>query len=114
MSKLWSAALLLAIMQLPGQNPPWTPNPNAPPRPPDVERHFPGDEPPQPGQEGKRPRPKIDTAQVKRDADQLAKLAGEIPSSVEQANKGAVSKDLNDQLKRIEKLSKQLRRELFQ
>ena len=79
-----------------------------------MEHHLPGDEPPQPGQEGKRPRPKIDTAQVKRDADQLASLAGEIPSSVEQANKGAVSKDLNDQLKRIEKLSKQLRRELFQ
>jgi len=109
---LWSAALLLAIMQLPGQTPPWTPNPNAPPRPPDVEHRFPGDEAPQPGQQQKRP--KIDTAQVKRDADQLAKLAGEIPSAVERANKGLVSKDLNDQLKRIEKLSKQLRRELFQ
>ncbi len=112
MSKLWSAALLLAIMQLPGRDPLWTPNPNSLPRPPDVEHHLPGDEPPQPGQQGKRP--KVDTAQVKRDADQLAKLAGEIPSAVEQANKGVLSKDLNDQLKRIEKLSKQLRRELFQ
>ena len=113
MSKLWSAALLLALMQLPGQNPPWTPNPNAPPRLPEVKHHLPADEPPQPGQEeGKRP--KIDTAQVKRDADQLAKLADEIPSSVEQANKGVVSKDLNDQLKQIEKLSKRLRRALFQ
>ena len=111
MSKLWYAALLSAMMQLPGATPPWTSNPTAQPRPPQVERR-PGDEPPQPGQQ--RNRPKIDTAQVKRDADQLAKLAGEIPSSVEQANKGVVSKDLNDQLKRIEKLSKQLRRELFQ
>lgn len=72
----------------------------------------PGDEPPQPGQQ--RNRPKLDTAQVKRDADQLAKLADEIPSSVEQANQGVLSKDLNDRLKRIEKLSKQLRREIFQ
>jgi hypothetical protein len=76
-----------------------------------VERR-PGDEPPQPGQQGNRP--KIDTVQIKRDADQLAKLAAEIPPAVEQASKGVLSKDLNDRLKRIEKLSKQLRREIFQ
>jgi hypothetical protein len=52
-------------------------------------------------------------AQVKRDADELAKLAGQIPSSVEQANKGVLSKDLSDRLKRIERLSKQLRRALY-
>jgi hypothetical protein len=112
LSSLWSAALLLAMMQLPGQNPPWTPNPNAPPRPPEVDHHLPSDEPPQPGE--KRNRPKIDTPQVKRDADELAKLAGAIPSAVEHANKGVLSKDLNERLKRIEKLSKKLRRELFQ
>lgn len=112
MSGFWCTALLLAIMQLPGQNPPWTPNPNAPPRPPEVEHHLPGDEPPQPGQPAKPP--KIDQAQAKHDADELVKLAGEIPPAVEQANKGVLSKDLNERLKRIEKLSKRLRRELFQ
>ena len=100
------------MMQLPGAEPPWTPNPTAQPRPPQVEHRSPGDEPPQPGQQ--RTRPKIDTAQIKRDADQLAKLAAEVPPEVEQANQGALSKDLNDRLKRIEKLSKQLRREIFQ
>ena len=39
---------------------------------------------------------------------------GEIPSVVEQANKGVLSKDLNDWLKQIEMLSKRLCRELFQ
>ena len=38
---------------------------------------------------------------------------GGIPSGIEQANKGIISIDLNDRLKRIEKLPKQLRRELF-
>ena len=45
---------------------------------------------------------------------ELAKLAGAIPSAVEHANKGVLSKDLNERLKRVEKLSKKLRRELFQ
>jgi len=56
---------------------------------------------------------RTDAAQIKRDAAELAKLAGEIPPAVEQANEGILSKDLNDRLKRIEKLSKQLRRELY-
>ena len=54
----------------------------------------------------------IDVVEVKHEAEELAKLAQEIPSDVEQANKGVVHKDLNDRLKRIEKLSKRLRREL--
>jgi hypothetical protein len=57
-------------------------------------------------------KPKFDVAQIKFDAEELAKLAQEIPPAIEQANKGVLSKDLNDRLKRIEKLSKQLRREL--
>lgn len=59
------------------------------------------------------PKPKFDTAQSKRDAEELAELAKMIPPAVDQANKGLMSKDLNDRLKRIEKLSKQLRRQLF-
>ena len=112
-SRFLSAAVLLAMLQLPGQYPPWTPNtsPNPPQVPaPEPQHRFPVDEQQQTQQPGK---PKIDAAQVKRDAEELAKLAGEIPPGVEQANKGVLPKDLNERLKRIEKLSKQLRRELF-
>jgi hypothetical protein len=55
-----------------------------------------------------------DGTQLLREAKELAKLADEVPPLVEQANKGVLSKDLNDRLKRIEKLSKQLHRDLTQ
>jgi len=51
-----------------------------------------------------------DSAQFQRDAQELASLAQLIPSEVEQLKTGQLPKDLNAQLKRIEKLSKQLRR----
>ncbi len=51
-------------------------------------------------------------AQLTRDAEELAKLAGLIPDQVDQVARGQFPKDLPEQLKRIEKLSKQLRREL--
>jgi hypothetical protein len=57
--------------------------------------------------------PKFDAAQAMHDAEELAELAKEIPPGVDQANKGLISKDLNDRLKRIEKLSKHLRQKLF-
>jgi hypothetical protein len=56
----------------------------------------------------------VDGTQLLREAKELAKLADEVPPLVEQANKGLLSKDLNDRLKRIEKLSKQLHRDLTQ
>jgi hypothetical protein len=52
----------------------------------------------------------VDPAQLQRDARELAMLAQLIPSEVEQVGKGRLPKDLDGQLKRIEKLSKQLRR----
>lgn len=55
---------------------------------------------------------KQDPAQIKQDADDLARLASTVPAEVERANKGVVSKDLKDKMKRIEKLSKKLRSEL--
>jgi hypothetical protein len=54
----------------------------------------------------------VDSAQLQRDAKELASLAQLIPSEVEQVEKGRLPKDLDEQLKRIEKLSKQLRREI--
>ena len=50
-------------------------------------------------------------AQLQRDAKELASLAQLIPSEVEQLQTGRLPKDLDSQLKRIEKLSKHLRRE---
>jgi hypothetical protein len=99
--------LLLGVQ--PQQFPPLTTNPS--PHPPE-ERRLPIDQP-----EVVTPRSKhgrIDMAQLTRDANELAKLANDIPSLVEQANKGLLSKDLNERLKRIEKLSKQLRQQLTQ
>jgi hypothetical protein len=79
--------------------------------PPDPVRRVTADESQQ--VEEHRNRRRIDGAQVKRHADELAKLTSEIPSAVEQANKGVLCDDLNDRLKQIEKLPKQLRRQLF-
>ena len=110
---LSSLCLLLALFQqIPGENPPWTPNPTAVGPPPAEPAHrFPVDQPQQAPPRKNQP---IDMVRVKHDADELAKLASQLPSAVEQAEKGVVSKDLSDRLKRIEKLSKQLRRELYQ
>ena len=58
-----------------------------------------------------KPKP-ADPAQLQRDAKELASLAQLIPPEVEQLKAGRLPKDLDGQLKRIEKLSKQLRREI--
>ena len=55
---------------------------------------------------------KIDVVKLKTQADELAKLAAGVPPDIEQLKKGLLSKDLEHNLKRIEKLSKQLRQEL--
>lgn len=60
------------------------------------------------------PRPKpADPAALKREADELTKLAASIPDDIDRAAKGVVPMDLNARLKRIEKLSKHLRHELL-
>jgi len=67
--------------------------------------------PEKPPQVTAKPQP-ADPAQLQRDAKELASLAKLIPSEVEQLKAGQLPKDLEAQLKRIEKLSKQLRREI--
>ena len=54
----------------------------------------------------------IDSAQLRRDADELARLASTLPADIARTANGALPKDLKDKLKRIEKLSKRLRTEL--
>lgn len=51
-------------------------------------------------------------AEMRRDADELAKLAQAIPAEIEEVAKGQLPKDLSARLKRIEKLSKSLRRKI--
>jgi len=50
--------------------------------------------------------------QLQQDAAELAKLADSIPPQVEQVRRGLLPRDLNERLKKIEKLSKRLRNEL--
>jgi hypothetical protein len=51
----------------------------------------------------------VDPARLKQDADELASLAQSIPPAVDQTTKGILPGDLDQKLKRIEKLAKQLR-----
>ncbi len=54
----------------------------------------------------------LDLEKLRRKANELATLAQSIPPDIEQVAAGVLPKDLDDKLKRVEKLSKQLRREL--
>ncbi len=55
---------------------------------------------------------KVDLAKLHQDALDLAQLAQSVPTEVNQATQGKLPKDLAEKLKRIEKLSRQLRAEL--
>jgi len=54
----------------------------------------------------------VDMVRLQHDAQELADLSASIPADVKLANRGLLSKDLIDKLKRVEKLSKQLRGQL--
>ena len=58
------------------------------------------------------PKKHFDAVQVQREARELSDLARSIPLDVEHVNKGLMPKDIVEKLKRIEKLSKQLRTEV--
>jgi hypothetical protein len=53
-----------------------------------------------------------DPVKLRAEANELADLAHSVPSDVDQVSQGKLPKDLAEKLKRIEKLSKQLRGEL--
>jgi hypothetical protein len=57
-------------------------------------------------------RPTVDMVKLQRDAQELAEISATIPADINRANRGLLSKDVIDKLKRLEKLSKQLRGEL--
>jgi hypothetical protein len=57
-------------------------------------------------------RPKIQPAQLREEAAEIARLAQSIAPQVQQATQGVMSKDLGQNLKEIEKMAKHLRRDL--
>jgi predicted Rossmann fold nucleotide-binding protein DprA/Smf involved in DNA uptake len=56
---------------------------------------------------------KMTNAQLTQQADELLSLAQQVHSEVQQATQGLLAKDLGGKLKRLEKLSKELRQELL-
>jgi len=57
---------------------------------------------------------KFDQTKLHQEADELSKLAQSLPLDIDQLAQGKLPKDLDDKLKRIEKLSKRLRNALTQ
>lgn len=55
-----------------------------------------------------------DSSKLRQEADELAKLSSTIPSEIDLVSRGQLPRDLDDQLKRIEKLAKHLRSEICQ
>jgi hypothetical protein len=74
----------------------------------EVEKHQLVLEPPLPPQVQR-----LDPAKLREEADDLARLAQSVPGDVSQIVQGKMPKDAIDRLKRIEKISKQLRGELM-
>ena len=58
------------------------------------------------------PKKKLNVEQVKQEADELKKLADGVPAQIELVTKNQYPKDLNDNLKRIERLAKHLHSEV--
>lgn len=56
---------------------------------------------------------RLDTFTMEREAKEMAALASSIPGDIEQLKKGLLPSDAVDKLKRIEKLSKQLRGQIL-
>ena len=60
------------------------------------------------------PKPKqLNVKQLREEAAELSQLSAGVPAGIEYVTKGQIPKDLNDQLKRIEKLAKHLRGEIY-
>ena len=73
----------------------------------DKQTNAPIDEP-----SGKPRQQPLDPVKLKQEAEELAKLSAGIPSQIDLVGRGQLPKELNDQLKRIEKIAKHLRSEV--
>jgi len=78
------------------------------PTPPDPAQHDQGSATPGPNHSIH-----LDHVAIERDSKEMAALASTIPGDIEQMKKGLLPRDTLDKLKRIEKLSKQLRGRLL-
>jgi hypothetical protein len=58
------------------------------------------------------PHVRVDVAQLRRQADELSRIAQSIPIDAASIEKGMLPKDMIEKLKQIEKLSKHLRSDL--
>jgi len=56
--------------------------------------------------------PPLDISALQRQAQELAELSSSIPADIDRVNHGLLAKDVLQKLKRVEKLSRQLRGEL--
>jgi hypothetical protein len=109
-------ALMLGVPQssaprLPDAPPPGPPMPGEPieirPRRPDFPPDF------QEGpKEPKTQRKMVDPVQTQKDAEELAALSKKVQGEVGQLSKNLLSKDLDKELKQIQKLAKRLRGEI--
>ena len=63
-------------------------------------------------QEAAPPRQRVDSAEMQKEANELARTAQTIPYDLARVRSGVLPKDLIPKLKQIEKLSKRLRSEL--
>jgi hypothetical protein len=98
--------------QGPPSAPPPTTSPSEPitlrPIPPKLPGDFQG-----PPTDTKLPK-RFDAVKTRKDAEQLATLASKVPVEVEQLSKGVLPKDLDQQLKEIQRLAKRIRSEVAQ
>ena len=80
------------------------------PNPPQVPEDF------SPPKDAKKAviKPAFDSEQARADARQLAQMAQKVPGEVDQLSKNVLPKDLELQLKQIQKLAKKLRSEIGQ
>ena len=60
------------------------------------------------------PKKAANSARLQDEAEELAELSAGIPARIERVNRGQLPKELNEELKRIEKLAKHLRSEMAQ
>ena len=111
MSRTASFLLAMLLLALPAPSQLGAPLGKDGPRPPDLnwpQNQLPGEPPPPPMQK----QAASDIAKLQRDARELAEISSSIPTDVDRVRKGLLPKDVIEKLKRVEKLSRQLRGEL--
>jgi hypothetical protein len=100
-------APLIAFCQDPSPAPDLTRGQIEPPGRIELAKHQQQLDPPIPPQA-----PRLDTAKLRQEADELSSLAQSVPADIAKVSQGKLPKDMAEKLKRIEKLSKHLRGEL--